>query len=1021
MTSHIKPGTEQPHALSPVLLGQFHLDPAGLLQRRATAVIKNFDLTLPASDPQFLESFRTRNSPYNAAMLPGGSWGAPPAASGPGGSLVAWSGEYPGKWLTHCAELWRLTRDPELKAVAQLAVDELAACQAADGYLAPWSDKERWSTQTWDSWGHYHCMLGCLLWAEATADPTAQAVATKIADVICAQFPTPKELVAQGGLEQNMAILHSMAVLYTRTHDPKLLAFCNVVLAELQPPVTNLDFLRNALAGREFYQGGSTRWEALCGIMGFAELYHATGDASCGAAYSQIWWSICKHERHNHGGIFSNEAASGSPYSTGSVETCCTVTWGAMCVEMLKMTGSSLAADELELSLFNSGLFLLSPSGRWCVYDSPMDGVRQSTTLQIGKNQNKDGCSELSCCAVNGPRMVGLPADWAVMCIGDDRVPGFVLNFFSAGYVEVPFATNVGVDTTADSSDFGVQNDDSFVCINKPDEGSGGSLKITQATEYPVGDGSVTITLQPTAAAAAVVSSFRFWLRIPAWSKRTTVTLNGKTLPDPTAAEYLKLPALSMAQTHSIELRLDFRLRCWVQPAKRCPVSLAPNNGIVSARSPKPFWTSVSAGWKDGRRDFAPKGAALLVILGGPTPIEAGPTTGCAWLGGMNWTQGGKEMIPFSFGAKESGPGFSRALSISQTGVNYFGYQGTGTGANPDIIGIVDAKSVPAWSAAMSDSTSWHHVALTDDGTKVTLLLDGVLIGGGHHPAPPTTAAGAVVGGWGIDPAPGTTGNREYIGALAGVELYTACLARSDVAAAMHRTKPADPPPAIARRGCFYRGPLLLGYDPTFNLVSPRVPPPLDPTTLETNMTVVSAGLRFLEPALLVETKTAAGTPIRLCDYGSLGLAGTSFSTWFELAPPPDVKLPMDTEFTKADPTRTFFLDSLTSQTRAPSDGNGTGIAIKLTISSGESGGSETRRFRCSAAANPAGFQEFRQLVESIVAHRTAASGAVLKLEFSRTTNLQVATSGWKVLDGETWSGAADNEAVGILRVQCSY
>ena len=44
--------------------------------------------------------------------------------------------------------------------------------------------------------------------------------------------------------------------------------------------------------------------------MGFAELAHVTGDGNCRAAYQQIWWSLCEYERHNHGGVLSNEAAA---------------------------------------------------------------------------------------------------------------------------------------------------------------------------------------------------------------------------------------------------------------------------------------------------------------------------------------------------------------------------------------------------------------------------------------------------------------------------------------------------------------------------------------------------------------------------------------------------------------------------------------------------------------------------------------------------------------------------------------
>ena len=86
------------------------------------------------------------------------------------------------------------------------------------------------------------------------------------------------------------------------------------------------------------------------GTMGIAQMAWNTNNPQYFKACSQIWWSLCQYERHNHGGIMSGEQANGSPYHPGSVETCCTITWSAMSVEMLKMTGLSVVADELEMS-----------------------------------------------------------------------------------------------------------------------------------------------------------------------------------------------------------------------------------------------------------------------------------------------------------------------------------------------------------------------------------------------------------------------------------------------------------------------------------------------------------------------------------------------------------------------------------------------------------------------------------------------------------------------------------------------
>ena len=36
-------------------------------------------------------------------------------------------------------------------------------------------------------------------------------------------------------------------------------------------------------------------------------MFWATGNADYSKAYQQIWWSLCRYERHNHGGLMSGE------------------------------------------------------------------------------------------------------------------------------------------------------------------------------------------------------------------------------------------------------------------------------------------------------------------------------------------------------------------------------------------------------------------------------------------------------------------------------------------------------------------------------------------------------------------------------------------------------------------------------------------------------------------------------------------------------------------------------------------
>ncbi|HUU60478.1 MAG TPA: beta-L-arabinofuranosidase domain-containing protein, partial [Phycisphaerae bacterium] len=282
-------------------------------------------------------------------------------------NLVPWAGEFAGKYLTGAVLTLRCHRDPALKAFLAEFVDQLIACQDGDGYLGPWPADCRltgWAPNTgekgghtWDAWGHYHVMTGLLLWYDQTDDPKALRCARKIGDLLCRKFlaaPAGKRLVDTGSTEMNMAPVHSLCVLHTRTGAEKYLRLAKQLVDEFAARGTDGplagDYLRTALLGNEFFQTPKPRWESLHPIMALAELHWITGEQQYRKAFEHVYWSILRGDRHNNGGFSTGERAVGDPYAWGAIETCCTIAWLAMSVEMLRMTGSSIVADEIELS-----------------------------------------------------------------------------------------------------------------------------------------------------------------------------------------------------------------------------------------------------------------------------------------------------------------------------------------------------------------------------------------------------------------------------------------------------------------------------------------------------------------------------------------------------------------------------------------------------------------------------------------------------------------------------------------------
>ncbi|MFP6589377.1 MAG: beta-L-arabinofuranosidase domain-containing protein [Candidatus Latescibacterota bacterium] len=482
------------------------------------AVTEQWLLPTPAANPAILEIFRDRDRQ-------------------PARNMVPWVGEFAGKYLTSGVQILRLTGNAGLRRQLAAFVVDLVSLQDDDGYLGPWPRDNRLTGKapnctggsTWDAWGHYHVMLGLLLWHEDTGDKEALNCAARIGDLLCDTFlgqrRRGRRLVDTGSTEMNLAPVHALALLYRRTKLERYLELTRQIVAEFAAtardgsPLAG-DYVNTGVAGQPFHETPKPRWESLHPVMGMLELYRLTGDEDCRTAFEHIWWSIMKWDRHNNGGFSSGEKAQGNPYHPGAIETCCTVAWMATSVEMLRLTGDPLVADELELSTLNSGLGLHSHSGRWVTYNTPMDGVRKASAHEI-VFQAREGSSELNCCSVNGPRALGMISDWALMT-GKD---GLTVNWYGPGTMQARVA--------------------------------GTTIVVAQDTDYPV-EPSVVLRVTPKRAA-----EFTLRLRIPGWSDRTRVRVNGETVAGVKAGSYLSIRRRWKRGDH-VEVRFDFRLHRWV-------------------------------------------------------------------------------------------------------------------------------------------------------------------------------------------------------------------------------------------------------------------------------------------------------------------------------------------------------------------------------------------------------------------------------------------------------------------------
>ncbi len=435
-----------------------------------------------------------------------------------------WQSEFWGKWFTSAVLAYKYRPEPALMKVLQSAVSGLISTQSADGYIGNYSPDHH--LEQWDIWGRKYCMLGLLDYYELTKDKASLAAATKVADHLIGEINSADGIIVNKGNYRGMAassVLEPIVKLYRITKNEKYLSFAKTIVKQWETPAgpnliskAGIDVSKRFPKPASWYskEQGQKAYEMMSCYEGLLELYRITGDPTYKEAVERTWQNIKDTEINITGSGASEEMwFGGNKLQIGPVthfqETCVTVTWIKLNQQLLRLTGDSKYADQIERSYYNALLASLSSDAtEWAKY-TPLNGQRLPGSGQCGMN--------LNCCDASGPR----------------------------GQFTLPLTTVMGTREGV-SVNFFV---DGSYQLKSP---GGRKITLIQTTDYPV-SGNIKIGLDLIADEEMTIQ-----VRIPAWSMINKVKLNNQEITDVKPGGYLAIKR-KWSSKDIISIELDMR------------------------------------------------------------------------------------------------------------------------------------------------------------------------------------------------------------------------------------------------------------------------------------------------------------------------------------------------------------------------------------------------------------------------------------------------------------------------------
>ena len=421
-------------------------------------------------------------------------------------------GEMWGKAVRSGCMFYRYTQDPELKRIMDATVKDILGTQRVNGSISCLLPELQPGSEDGDLWERKYVMLGMEEYYEwVNSDPAVLESLIRQADCIISQVgKAPKKEITDLGWSatnigyepchiESSTLLEPFMRLYKWTGQQRFLDFATYIIES--GGTKHYNVFEQAFNNVEPYQMAGhypKAYEMLSLFEGLVEYYRATGDPQWRQAALNLYNNVSTKEitiTGNGGGnqpyhprvqgeAWDNTAIEQTnPDITRMMETCTGVTWMKFCSQILRLTGESSPVDDIEKFIYNGLLGAMKPTGDGFSYVNLLNGHKVTNE---GWGYDFDDL-KVTCCNLNGPMGLAYIPYIAVM----NSVNGPVVNLYNAA--------KINMNTPAQSP-----------------------LQLKIETGYPQ-SGNVVIRVNPQKK-----ETFAVRLRIPQWSKKTTVKINGK-------------------------------------------------------------------------------------------------------------------------------------------------------------------------------------------------------------------------------------------------------------------------------------------------------------------------------------------------------------------------------------------------------------------------------------------------------------------------------------------------------------